>query len=293
MREDIDLIIINGYKTWVRNMILAVPFILSMIASMIFIFISMFIFVAIFIMPQMSATTIVDTIDSEVIMQIIRSLIQGNLFLFVAGSLVVILLLMLINTFFEAGAIGMGKVSLLKGNTTLSDMWHIAKENYFNLFFVKILTLLIFLVGFLLFIPAILLTNSSPLNQEPSLIATVSIILGLLLWIAYMLISTVFLFFTPYALVIDNLDPISALEKSINFARNHLIDTILMFILTIAISLLLQVLNHVLQFLGHFWTIIAFLISLVVVQPLTTIWITRMYMSKTDRDLYSFDLYKF
>lgn len=293
MHEDFDVIIKNGFKTWSRNIIIAVPFLLNMITTILFSFFAIFIFMMIFMMPHISSSTISDDITSDTFIQIFQSITQQNLLLLLIVGICIIFIFMFISTFFEAGAIGMSKVALIKGDTNLSDMWQIAIKNVFKLLLANILIILIVLAGFILFVPAILFTNVLSVNQTPSSITIILILMGLIIWIGYVLLATIFLFFTKYALVVDNLDPISAVEKSIQFVKNNLVDTVLMILLTISINIFIQAFDYLLSPYGDFFVFITFFISLLIVQPLTTVWITRMYMNRNRQDLYSFEQYRF
>ncbi|MBC7086509.1 MAG: hypothetical protein H5T43_09165 [Methanomethylovorans sp.] len=113
-------------------------------------------------------------------------------------------------------------------------------------------------------------------------------------WFVYALIAVLSLFFVEYALVVDDLDPISALQRSVLFFKDNKASVIGIIGIIISISLALQILGSAVssvQFLANVWNLIYLFISVFVIRPLTTIWITRMYMARTGKTLYSFDQY--
>jgi len=96
------------------------------------------------------------------------------------------------------------------------------------------------------------------------------------------------------ALSVDDLDPISALQRSVLFFKDNKASVIGIIGTIISISLALQILGSAVssvQFLANVWNLVYLFISVFVIRPLTTIWITRMYMARTGKTLYSFDQY--
>ncbi|MBN2110649.1 MAG: hypothetical protein JW705_06135, partial [Methanosarcinaceae archaeon] len=119
---------------------------------------------------------------------------------------------------------------------------------------------------------------------------------GLLLWGSYVLILSIVLVFVEYALVIDHLDPLSAIENGISFFLSNKVSALALWLLLIGISLLFGIIGNLLSYvdvLSQVWTFLDFMLTVLVIRPLITIWWTRFYLGRNARKLYSFDEYVF
>jgi len=297
MQEDLGTVLNKGYGTWTRNMIIAVPFIFDLLATIILSFLAAALFVIIFVMPEISSYAIAGNVPPETYLEIIRSLLEENLLLLIGGALLLLLLLLSVGSFFEAGAIGMCHLALSSGDTSLKQMLLSGRHHVLNLVLARIMVALIIMAGIIFLVPGVLTAgklDTLTLVTDPTSAGTILMGLGLLAWFVYALIAVLSLFFVEYALVVDDLDPISALQRSVLFFKDNKASVIGIIGIIISISLALQILGSAVssvQFLANVWNLIYLFISVFVIRPLTTIWITRMYMARTGKTLYSFDQY--
>lgn len=297
MHEDLGTLLNKGYRTWNRNMIIAVPFILDMMATIIFSLFAVTIFLMIFVVPEIASSTIAGDVPPEVYLEILGSLLKENLLLLVAGALFLLILFLFIGSFFEAGAIGMCRLALLSGDTSVGQMWASARHHVLNLMFAKILVALIIMAGVVFLVPGILIAGDlGSLGSDPTSTGSILLAVGMLAWFLYALVAGILLFFVEYALVVDDLDPISALEKSLEFFKDNKAGVISIIGIIVAISLGLEIFGSAIssvQALSDVWSLVYLFLSVIVIRPLTTTWIARMYMDRTGKELYSFDIYNF
>ena len=293
MPEDIGTIINKGLSTWTRNLNICIPFVFNLLIGGLLALIAFFIFVVIFIVPPMSGANIdPETISPEQMMDIFSSVFSENILIVAVFLLGFILLLTFVESYFTAGAIGMAKNALIKGDTSLGDMFSAGNQNAFNLFLASILISLITLLGIVFLIPGflvvedfgMLLTNPESVAQSATLL-----VFGFLFWGIYIAVISIILAVVVYALVVDRLDPISALETGFRFFMNNKLDVFLVWMILVALSIALSLVGSLfnsVEALAIIWTFVNFIISVVVIPPLTTIWFTRLYLDRTGNMMY-------
>ncbi|MBP1909130.1 hypothetical protein [Methanolobus bombayensis] len=298
MVEDISSVVRKGFGTWTGNLNLCVPFILKMVLSIIFLFFSMVLFALIFLVPAMSDTIDPAAITQDQMLGLMYSVFYENIFLVTIFSILMFLVYMLVDSFITAGAIGMAKEALENGHTHVSTMLTTGKRNYINLFFANLLIILLILAGVIFLVPGILsIDDFSILLSNPDM-ATASaslLLLGIILWVFYILFISVLFFLVNYVLVTDELDPISAIETGVSFVLSNKIASIGMWLIIIGISLILALIGEITSYIdivAQLWSLADFLLSTIVIQPLVTVWLTRFYLDRTNRKLYSFDDYR-
>ena len=146
-------------------------------------------------------------------------------------------------------------------------------------------------------VPGILIAGDlGSLGSDPTSTGSILLAVGMLAWFLYALVAGILLFFVEYALVVDDLDPISALEKSLEFFKDNKAGVISIIGIIVAISLGLEIFGSAIssvEALSDVWSLVYLFLSVIVIRPLTTTWIARMYMDRTGKELYSFDIYNF
>jgi len=293
MAEDIGTILNKGFNTWTRNLNICIPFVLNFIISALLVAVAFLIFVGVLILPELTSTGLDPaTISPEQMMDIFSSVFTGHPWIIIAGVILIIPVMMFVQAYFTAGAIGMSKRAAETGNTTLKEMWRSANQNAVNLFFTNILISLISLAGIVFIVPGALVTRDfSMLLTDPTQ-ASGSILLlvtGFLIWMLYILAVHIMLSVAEYALVVDNLDPISALETGFKFFINNKFDVFSLWLIMIALSFFITIIGEMMnsvQLLATVWTFADLVISIVIIPPLTTIWWTRLWLDRTGRKLY-------
>jgi hypothetical protein len=297
MVEDIGTLVRKGFGTWTGNLNLCVPFILKIVISILFFMFSVGLFTILFIVPAMSDTVDPANMTQDEMLDLMYSVFYEHMLFIVIFSIVLFLIYLVIDAFIMAGAIGMAKEALEKGHTSVSTMVTIGKRNYINLFFVNILILLLILAGVIFLVPGILsIDDINILLSNPDMaVASVSLLaLGIIIWAFYIIIISLLLFAVNYVLVADELDPITAIETGVSFVLSNKMASVGLWLIIMGISFVLgfigQVTSYV-EILAQLWSLFDLLLSTVVIQPLITVWITRFYLDRTERKLYSFEDY--
>jgi hypothetical protein len=284
--EDIGDTIGKGFGVWRSNLNLCLPFLLSILVS-ILIFVP---FLAAFFMTSGAVESInVTTVQNaqemeELLAQIQESLggLDGGRILQIAALfLVLVVLLSLINAFFTAGAIGMARQALEKGKSDTGPMWSAGKRHFFNMFLATLLMGLLILAGLILLLPA-LGQDLQSLQEDPQAMGVVAV--GLLLFILYALALSVILVAMPYALVLDGLGPVQAILAAIKFFRYNKFDVVILWLVVAALSMVLQMVGSTFSSSdgagGEPISAITGIVNLLVLAPLSNVWWTRLYMNR-------------
>ncbi|MBE0522382.1 MAG: hypothetical protein IBX39_08990 [Candidatus Methanoperedenaceae archaeon] len=285
MVEETGKILGNGFGTYTRNVNIAVPFILNLLATGIFTIVMFVAGVAAIFGSSLSDIESVAT--PEEILMVLVPMISQNITEIVLLGIIFILVYMLIQSFFTAGAIGMARQATETGTSDLSTMINDGKKNAVNLYLANILAGLFMLAGIVFLVPGALKGGIS--LSSPDTGAVLLLVIGILLWAAYMLVLSIVLALYSYALVVENLGPIDGIIKGVDFFRTHKFDVLLLWIIQIAAVIILSITGEVMALvpvIGTVWSFIGMFISVAVIAPLTTIWWVRLYMSGTGKKLY-------
>ncbi|OPY48880.1 MAG: hypothetical protein A4E49_03362 [Methanosaeta sp. PtaU1.Bin112] len=283
--EEIGELIGKGFGIWRSNLNLCIPFLLSIILSMI---LAMPVLAAFFVtsMPEtgMNSTLLQNEEDmQELIAQMQGSLdrLEEDMILpMVALFLVLIIVFYLINAFFTAGAIGMARQALDIGKSDTGAMWAVGKRHFFNMFLANLLLGLLTLAGLIFILPA-LAHGATSFQSDSQAIGLAAV--GLLLFILYALVLSVVLVTMPYALVIQELGPVQAVLASLNFFRYNKFDVTILWLVVAALSLGLQMIGGAItsgEANGAQLSAINGLVNLLVLAPLSNLWWTRLYMNR-------------
>ena len=293
MSQDIGTIINKGFNTWTRNLSISLPFVLNFGISGLLALISLVIFVAVFVMPELSSVGLDPAnILPEQMLGILSSVAVDHMISIIAGFVILMVLMMFIQSYFMAGAIGMSKVAIETGDTHLNYMFSYGNQNVVNLFLVNILITLIILVGIIFIVPGVLSVKDANMflsNTEASFASSILFVVGFLAWALYILIASIILSVVKYALVVENIDPMSALETGYRFFMDNKLDVLLMWLVLISISIFIGVIGEIFNLIpviSVFWAFTNIIISIAVIPPLTIVWWTHLYMSRIGRKVY-------
>ncbi|RXA21724.1 hypothetical protein EQO05_00250 [Methanosarcina sp. MSH10X1] len=290
MHEEFGTIINRGFKSWVRNLNIGIPYVLNFLINLILYF--LFFALMGLLLFTSSSGTIIDpaTLSDEEIFALMWEGFSKNLGLSVFLLLGVFLFAAFVQSFFTAGAIGMAKKASETGDARLSDMLVSGSKNIFKLFLTVLLIALILLVGIIFLVPgALAVGNLSALveNPETSLHGMTALVIGFILWAVYIVIVNLVLSLSSYALVIDELGPLEALSAGFSFFMKNKLDVFLIWIITIGLALIN---SSIAEFAGSGSILVAAVTSLVpiaVLQPLTAVLWTRLYLARKGRKLYN------
>lgn len=293
MSQDIGAIINKGFNTWTKNLNLSLPFILNFGINGLLAMIAFVIFLAIFVMPEFSSIGVdAANISPEQMIGILSSVAVEHFKLIIAGFVVMMILMMFIQSYFTAGAIGMSKVAVETGDTQLNDMFLYGNQNVVNLFWTNVLLALITFAGIGFIVPGVLAVEDLNLllsNPEETAGSSTIFVVGFMVWMLYILVASIILSLVKYVLVVEKLDPISALEVGFRFFMVNRLDVFLMWLILISISIFIGIIGNVLNsvpVLSTLWSFADMVASIAVIPPLTTVWWTRLYLSRTGRKLY-------
>jgi hypothetical protein len=301
MYEDIGRVIGNGFETWKKNLNLCIPFLLGAAFAIVAL-----LPLAIALFGILGSFENIGDISSEDMIVII----QNNALLIGSLVLITVLLEALVDTFFTAGAVGMAKQATEEGFAALEVMWSVARKHVVNLFLARIIVALLILAGMILLLPGLMipLQELGPSNMDeltsmdpdalgaalggsaPHIIAP--LLIGALIFLLYSFIVSIALSTMTYALVIDNLGPATAIRSALSFFRSNIFDVFMVWLIVLAVSLSVGMVGQL--FANHpsaatMWSGLSTVISLVVIAPLSTVWWTRLYMSRTGKKLYEDD----
>ncbi|AEH60675.1 conserved hypothetical protein [Methanosalsum zhilinae DSM 4017] len=275
MSISIEEVLNRGFSAWTKNLKISVPFILAALVVGIMWIAYMALFV-IAVMPSL-------IVDPNMVVEALRPYLLP----FGVGVLVIILISMLIEAFFTAGAIGMAKDVALNGRTSYEEMINSGKTHFFNYFLLQILFYLITLVGAIFVIPGILqigdITNFDAIIQNLLVIGA-----GFVLWIIYGIFVSIILAVSYYALVVDKIGPIQAIKTSYRFFMNNKAAVVILWLLTVVVVIALSFIGMLFGFnetLAIIWSVISTIVSIVVIPAVFTLWWTFLYMGKTGHDV--------
>ena len=291
MYEDFGTTLNRGFKTWTRNLNICIPFILNFFVSLI---LYVFFFGLIgFLLFGSNTGSIADpsTLPPTELYKMLWEGFRDNMAVSVLAIIVFSLLGMFLQAFFTAGAIGMAKKASETGDTVLSDMLRSGSKNAFRLFLTSLLITLMLLAGIVFIVPGALtigdLSSLSVLieNPEAAVGGMGTLAIGILVWGIYSLVINIVLSLAPYALIIDDLDPLDALKTGYRFFKKNKLDVFLIWIIAIGLAFINGLLG---EFLGAQNTLISgitYIVPILVLQPFITILWTRLYLSREGRDL--------
>ncbi|WP_292372595.1 hypothetical protein [Methanosarcina sp. UBA411] len=238
-----------------------------------------------------STGSIIDpaTLSEEEIVTMVWKGFSENLGLSLVLILGFYLFATFVQSFFTAGAIGMAKKASETGDAGFYDMLVSGSKNTFRLFLTFLLITLLLLVGIIFIVPgAFAVGDMSTLieNPEASVNGVAALAIGVILWTAYIIILNLVLSLSRYALVIDELGPLEALSEGFRFFTNNKLDVFFIWIITIGLALIN---SFVSEFAGSgsiMFAAIASLVPIVILEPLTAVLWTRLYLTRKGGKLY-------
>lgn len=287
MVEELGKILSNGFATWKRNLTICLPFVFSLIVigivALVIIGSALVLAIGPFIPTILPYLTDSGELPPE-IMQQLSAPLMASAGLLLGALLVTVILMLLINTFFTAGAIGMARVATMTGHTSLADMLAYGRRKFLSLLGATVLIAVIQLAGLVFLIPGLVSlisgvkSSGTPLDLS-SMAAWALFGIGLLLLILYMLIISIVLAVPPYAVVISDLRALEGLKTGFRFFMGHKLVVFLLWLVVLVIAVLASMVLNNIPMVGG---LLSMVVSVVIVQPLVVIWWTRLYLSGTE-----------
>ncbi len=292
MYEDFGTIINRGLSSWVRNLNICIPFVLSIFfnAVLYILFIGVMGYL-IFISNSGIITdpAAISTLSDTEILSAVWGGLTENILLSVLLIFVFFLVGIFVQSYFTAGAIGMAKKASETGDTTLSDMFASGSKNMFRLFLTVLLLSLLTLGGIVFLVPgALTIGDLSAVieNPEASVPGIGMLGIGVILWTLYIMALSIVLALTQYALVIDELEPLEALSASFHFFLQNKLDVLLIWMIYIGMAFITTVVRDYAGSNSTLVSALTYLFPVVVLQPVITVLWTRLYVSRKGRKLY-------
>jgi len=271
----------GGYQTWKNNLILCIPFILGGILSAIVAGIILVIsFFSLFWPLIESVITNPTSISSPEFISELYSTLTSNLFSIIAVFVIMAIIVGFIYSFFYAGAVGMAKEALSTGKTNLSHMMDYGKRKYLSYFGASLIVGLIALIGVLFMLPGLLSVSSelssSGFNFSSQNISTyVSLIIGFLIMVPYMIIMSIIFALVTYAVVIDDLSAIAGVKKGLSVFWHNKLNVFLIWLIVAVITFLFGLIGAI-PIIGG---ILSIIVTFLIVTPLSTIWWSKFYLT--------------
>lgn len=292
MYEDFGTILNRGFKTWVRNLNICIPYVLNFFINLIlFVFFFVLIGALLYVSGSMN---VVDpaALTNEEIYSMIWDGFKNNIPVSVALVLAFFLLSMILQAFFTAGAIGMAKKASETGDTVFSDMFRSGWKNSFRLFLTSLLLALMVLAGIVFIVPgALTIGDLNSLVHNPGLPVKGMGVLGagVMLWTVYLLVISILFSLAPYALVIDELDPLDALKAGYGFFMSNKLDVFFLWTFSVGLAFVNGFIGELLGSEILLVSIITYFVPMIILQPFTAVLWTRLYLLGEERKLYNPD----
>jgi hypothetical protein len=282
MAEDIGSVIGRGFDTWKENLSICLPFVFSLVLTSVVGIIIIGGAILATIPSLISYFTKLDEITPEVIPHLLPQILQ-NMGIIIIAIIITMILCMLINAFFWAGAIGMAKEATENGRTNISHMIEYGKRKFISLFFADIIIGLISFVGIVFLVPGILYTLPklralSELPPEGVFTALAVFGLGFLAMIVYILIISIIFALPRYSVVIDDVGAIRGVKNGFKTFTRNKVAVFLLWLIVLVVSLIAASFG-VIEYIGG---LISIILSVIVIQPLTVIWWSRLYLSMVE-----------
>lgn len=287
MHEDFGTLLNNGFKSWLRNLNICIPFTINFLIELI-LYVLFFGLMGMLLFTS-SAGSVVNTssLSNEELFAMMWEGFSKNIVLSISLILGFFLFLMFVQSYFTAGAIGMAKKSLETGDTVLSDMLVSGSKNAFRLFMTTLLLTLILFVGIVFLVPgALSIGNLTKILENPNSIqGTAVLAVGIILWTTYLIIINLVFSLSTYALVIEELGPLEALSAGFRFFMNNKLDVFVIWMIYTGLTLLNAFVS---EFAGSGSILIAAssLVPILILNPLATVLWTRLYLTKKGKELY-------
>ncbi|MBE0516791.1 MAG: hypothetical protein IBX41_05300 [Methanophagales archaeon] len=282
MVEELGSILHNGFDTWKKNLTICLPFVFSFILTSIVAVIIIGGAILVTVGPLLPSLVpyLTDSgeIPPEVMQQLLPQFLQ-HIDVIIAAVIITIILVLLINAFFTAGAIGMAKAATEKGRTSLSEMIDYGRRKFSSLLFATLIVGLIALAGVIFLVPGVIsllpaITETPP--GVPNMAAFAPLFLGFVVLLFYMLIVSIILALPPYAVVIDDLGAIEGVKRGFKYFMAHKLEVFLLWLILLLIAIVAGIISGTIPYIGY-W--VNLLVSVIVVQPLSALWWSRLYLS--------------
>ena len=295
MSESLENIISKGFNVWSRNLSICIPLILNYITQVGVMFAA--VVVGILVLFGISSIDDVATMTDEELFEIMSTSIGENIPAFVVLFILVFVVLLLFQSYFFAGAVGMSQNATARGDTSISDMFNAAGSNFFNVFLANFLMMLVELAGIVFLVPgAILVRNNMEFVESSQFTGGILLlVIGMLIWFLYLLILDLLFSVVIYTIVIEYAGAMDGITEGVRFFMDNKSTVFIMWVIILLVSsvvgIVFYITSNIIAIFGTesmniAWSFVNPLILLATLHPLIIVLWTRLYMSKTGKNIY-------
>jgi hypothetical protein len=294
MSENLENIINKGFHSWTRNLNICIPLVTNYVLQFTVMFFAAI--AAIFLFFGRNLSSIASMTENELF-----ELMSVSIMEYLTGAIImaflVFLILLLIDAYFFAGAIGMSQNATASGDTSIADMFNAGSSNCINIFLANFLIMLMKIAGIIFVVPGAILTRNymEVMGSTQFTSGIVLLLMGIFIWVIYLLILNVVLAIVLYSIVIERTGAMDGIIKGYDFFMDNKLSVFAMWLFIFAVSTVVAIIflfiGEVIAFIGSdglnmIWSMGSQILILVTVQPLIVIWWTRLYMVRTGKDIH-------
>ncbi|MDF1558120.1 MAG: hypothetical protein P1P80_08080 [ANME-2 cluster archaeon] len=294
MNESLENIISKGFHVWSHNLNICIPLIFNYIIQVAVMFAAAV--VGILILFGTGSLDNVATMTDDELFELMSTSVVENIPAIVFLVIMVFVILLLFQSYFFAGAVGMSQNAIAKGDTSIADMFNAAGDNFTHVFLANFLILLLELSGIVFMVPgAVLVRNNMELMDSSQFAGGLLLLLiGMLIWILYLLILALAFSVVIYSIVIEHVGAMDGINEGVRFFMDNKFSVLIMWIIVFVVSAVVgfafYITGNVITLLGSeslniVWSFGSQLILLVTLKPLIIVWWTRLYMVKTGKNI--------
>jgi len=297
MNENLENIIIKGFHTWTQNLNICIPLLTNYVVQFTVMFFAGIAAMLFFFSQYLSGMA--SMTEDELLDLMSGSIMENPTSVIIIAFLVllVFLILLLFNAYFFAGAVGMSQNATARGDTSIEDMFNAGNSNFINIFLAYFLIMLMNLAGIIFMVPGAILTRNYMEVMESTQFTSgiLLLIIGIVMWVIYLLILNVVLAIALYSIVIERIGAMDGIIRGYGFFMENKLSVFAMwlviFTVSTAIGVVFLIIGEVIGLIGSIglnmmWSLGSQVLILVTIQPLMMIWWTRLYMVRTGKGIH-------
>ena len=294
MSENLENIITKGFHSWTRNLNICIPLLTNYVVQFTVMFFAAIAAMLLFFGQNLSGMA---SMEEDELFDLMSVSIMENLTGLIVIALLVFFILFIFDAYFFAGAVGMSQNATAKGDASIADMFNAGNSNFINIFLANFLIMLMKIAGIIFVVPGAILTRNymEVLESTQFTSGILLLLMGIVIWVIYLLILNVVLAIVLYSIVIEKTGAMDGIIRGYGFFMDNKLSVFALWLLIIAVSTAVAVIfffaGEVIALIGSdglnmIWSLGSQVLILVTVQPLIMIWWTRLYMVRTGKDIH-------
>jgi hypothetical protein len=294
MSENLEKIITKGFNSWTRNLNICIPLLTNYFIQITVMFIAAIAAMLLFFGNDFSGMAFM---TEDELFDLMSFFIKENLTAAIIIAFLVFLVLLLFDSYFFAGAVGMSQNATASGDTSISDMFNAGGSNFINIFLANFLIMLMKITGIIFVVPGAILTRNYMEVVESTQFTSgiLLLLMGIVIWIIYLLVLNVVLAIVLYSIVIERTGAMDGITRGYNFFMDNKLSVFALWLFIFAVSTAVAVIfffaGEVIAIIGSeglniIWSLGSQVLILLTMQPLIVIWWTRLYMVRTGKNIH-------